>query len=340
MPLPVTDPRFLEELLSLNRGDVSFLLSDLHALLAVPDSRRPGPSSSSTPSSSSGEGGIRILHSSLIDFLTDRARAGKHFINSVKAHADLARACARALGSGHRYVHQYAGQALVTHCRYAVLTHELARDLAQFDVARWIDVCATWADGGGGPYEAAWAELPLFFQWLRAQTYADPTRDLAVLHERAWDAYLRGQLAAYGVPSPGSQPHYVNVESGGKETQEGEEEALLGDVLPLATYPGLLWDWAHVWPLLSVPPASVHALEEHDRNALHVTGLKQAFDVYRHMLAGFLGDERRAGEYVIGGVQYVRVAKRVARYLCEAKTPYVLFFVVFLFWLRVNTFGW
>ncbi len=64
MPLPVTDPRFLQDLLSLSRGDLSFFLSDLHALLAVPDARR----------SSSGKGGIRILHSSLIDFLSDRAR--------------------------------------------------------------------------------------------------------------------------------------------------------------------------------------------------------------------------------------------------------------------------
>ncbi|KJA15372.1 hypothetical protein HYPSUDRAFT_207922 [Hypholoma sublateritium FD-334 SS-4] len=205
------------------------------------------------------------------------------------------------------------------HCRYAVLTHELAGDLAQFDVARWIDVCATWADGGAGPYEAAWAELPLFFQWLRAQTYADPARDLAVHHERAWDGYLRGQLAAYVVPGP----RYLNGHSGakGEADGDGEDEALLGDVLPLATYLGLLWDWAHFWPLLGVPPAAARALEERDRDALHVTGLRQAFDAYRHMLAGFLGDERRAGGYVLGGAQYVRVARRVARYLCEAKTP-------------------
>ena len=105
LPIPVTDPRFLEELLSLNRGDVSFILSDLHSILSVPDSRRnpiasqqPSPSSSTGPKS--GETGIRILHSSLIDFLTDRSRAGRYFINSVKVHAELARACARNLLSG------------------------------------------------------------------------------------------------------------------------------------------------------------------------------------------------------------------------------------------------
>ncbi|KAF9550936.1 hypothetical protein CPC08DRAFT_320964 [Agrocybe pediades] len=94
LPIPVSDPRFLEELLSLNRGDVSFILAELHSILNVPDSRRnPGP----PVNSRAGETGIRILHSSLIDFLTDRSRAEKYFINSVKVHAELARACVRNL---------------------------------------------------------------------------------------------------------------------------------------------------------------------------------------------------------------------------------------------------
>ena len=98
LPIPVTDPRFLEELLSLNRGDVSFILADLHSIINIPDTRR-----STVPASANirtVESGIRIIHPSLVDFLTDRSRAGKFFINSVKSHADLARACCRNLISG------------------------------------------------------------------------------------------------------------------------------------------------------------------------------------------------------------------------------------------------
>ncbi len=98
LPIPVTDPRFLEELLSLNRGDVSFILGDLHSIINVPDNRRTSSGSPRTL-----DAGIRIIHSSLIDFLTDRSRAGKYFINSVKVHADLARACCRNLLSGKRF---------------------------------------------------------------------------------------------------------------------------------------------------------------------------------------------------------------------------------------------
>lgn len=53
MPVSVTEPRFFEELLNLNHEDVSFLLSDLHALLVVPDTRRPGPGPTSAGSTSS-----------------------------------------------------------------------------------------------------------------------------------------------------------------------------------------------------------------------------------------------------------------------------------------------
>ncbi len=81
-------------------------------------------------------------------------------------------------------------------------------------------------DGGAGPYEAAWAELPLFFQWLWAQTYADPRWDLAVHHERAWDAYLQGQLAVYGVPAPGLSPHSMNGHYGVIAEEVREEEAV------------------------------------------------------------------------------------------------------------------
>ncbi|KAF8148274.1 hypothetical protein B0H34DRAFT_268812 [Crassisporium funariophilum] len=97
LPIPVTEPRFLEELLSLNRGDVYFALGDLHSILNVPDPRRNSVTSTTIKTLDSG---IRILHSSLIDFLTDRSRAGRYFINSVKVHAELARACTKNLLSG------------------------------------------------------------------------------------------------------------------------------------------------------------------------------------------------------------------------------------------------
>jgi len=100
LPIPTADPRFLEELLSLNRGDVPFILTDLHAILNIPDARRNALSQPSNAKLS--EQGLRILHHSLSDFLTDRSRAGRYFINTVKVHAELARCCIRNILSGRR----------------------------------------------------------------------------------------------------------------------------------------------------------------------------------------------------------------------------------------------
>lgn len=67
-------------------------------------------------------------------------------------------------------MHQYAGQALVTHCRHAVLTQELLADLATFNLAQWLCSSASWADGGSpGAYDAAWADLPHLMGWLKGQ---------------------------------------------------------------------------------------------------------------------------------------------------------------------------
>jgi len=70
--------------------------------------------------------------------------------------------------AGHKYVHQYAGQAFVHHCRNSVLTNELLNDLLSFDLSTWLKTCKTWGEGGG-PFDQAWTDLPLFFQWLRSQ---------------------------------------------------------------------------------------------------------------------------------------------------------------------------
>jgi hypothetical protein len=101
LPIPVADPRFLEELLSLNRGDVPFILTDLHAILNIPDARHNTISQPSNANVSSDQG-LRILDHSLSDFLTDRSRAGQYFINAVKVHAELARCCVRNILSGRR----------------------------------------------------------------------------------------------------------------------------------------------------------------------------------------------------------------------------------------------
>jgi len=177
-----------------------------------------------------------------------------------------------------------------------VLTHELLTDLLNFDISIWLTTCKTWNDGGG-PFEQAWTDLPLLFHWFRSQSYPDPQKDLYERHLIAWDHYLHAELK-----------HYFADE-------------YLTDLLVFATYPNLLLDWLHMWPLLGLPQHETIEREERDRRGLHLIGLKQTYDQYRHMLAQFLADRERAGKFVMTKQHYTRVALRIARYLFEPKKP-------------------
>ena len=116
----------------------------------------------------------------------------------------------------------------------------------------------------------------------------------------AWDQYLHSELSKYF------------------------SDEYLTDLLTFVTYPHLLWDWLHVWPLLGVPVEESVEREEADKRGLYLMGLKQIYDPYRHMMMQFLTDAARAGRYAMTPAHYTRVAFRIARYLFEPKKPYVL----------------
>jgi len=145
----------------------------------------------------------------------------------------------------------------------------------------------------------------LFLSWhlltftllLAHQTYPDPQKDLYDHHLAAWGSYLLTELETYFI------------------------DENLSDLLVFATYPNLLWDWMHVWPLLGVPQHEAIEMEEKDRRSLHLMGLRQTFDQYRHMLAQFLTDRERSRQYSMTKQRYTRVALRIAKYLFEPKKP-------------------
>lgn len=138
-----------------------------------------------------------------------------------------------------------------------------------------------------------------FLGLVHFQTYPDPSKDLYDRHLRSWDQYLHNELSTYF------------------------SDENLTNLLTFVTYPNLLWDWLHMWPLLGVPPPDSLDKEAIDKRCLHLMGLKQVFDPYRHMLSQFLTDKDRAGRHVITPSHYTQVALRLAKYLFEPKTPWV-----------------
>lgn len=129
------------------------------------------------------------------------------------------------------------------------------------------------------------------------QTYPDPQKDLHNVHMHSWDQYLHAELK-----------HYLANEH-------------LAALLTFVTYPNPLWDWLHVWPLLGVAQANAGEKEDLDWRGLHLMGLKQVFDPYRHMVSQFLTDRQRVGRYCVTGALYTRIALQMAQYLFEPKKP-------------------
>jgi hypothetical protein len=70
----------VEDFLLLRRGEADIILSDIHSLISVP-----------TSDSESGE--LRIFHASLPDFLLDRSRSGRFYIDREEASTKITRYC-------------------------------------------------------------------------------------------------------------------------------------------------------------------------------------------------------------------------------------------------------
>ena len=70
----------VEDFLLLRRGEVDIVLSDIHSLVSVP-----------TSDNESGE--LRIFHASLPDFLLDRSRSGRFYLDKGEASTKITRYC-------------------------------------------------------------------------------------------------------------------------------------------------------------------------------------------------------------------------------------------------------
>ncbi|KAF8181613.1 hypothetical protein BJ912DRAFT_608505 [Pholiota molesta] len=70
-------PTEIEKFLFLVPGEIDIVLSELHSIISVPSPDDP-------------KGILRISHASLSDFLLDRSRAGKFFIDTGVGHAKIA----------------------------------------------------------------------------------------------------------------------------------------------------------------------------------------------------------------------------------------------------------
>ena len=129
-------PGFFADLLDLDVEDVDLHLSELHSILYIPP-----------PNTT--ELSIEPVHASLQDFLVDKLRSGKYYLDQKAFHTDLAQQCLRhtntpinqALGARVRSssVDFYLRVSFAYHCASAE-SDILENDLMQIrDLQPWID---------------------------------------------------------------------------------------------------------------------------------------------------------------------------------------------------------
>ncbi|KAF8805707.1 hypothetical protein BYT27DRAFT_7103972, partial [Phlegmacium glaucopus] len=73
-------PYLVADLLGLDEEDVHLCLSELHSILYIPPPK-------------TGESSIKVIHASLQDFLVDRLRSGRYYVDEEAFHTDVAQQC-------------------------------------------------------------------------------------------------------------------------------------------------------------------------------------------------------------------------------------------------------
>ena len=128
---------FLALLLGLDEEDIYLRLSELHSILDIPLSSTSGLE-------------IRPTHASLQDFLVDKLRSGKYFVDEEAFHTDLARQCIRQISTlsmdrvlkGVSGLEEYSMYSFTYHCpRASTDSVDLKNDLMQLrDLGPWLEV--------------------------------------------------------------------------------------------------------------------------------------------------------------------------------------------------------
>ena len=171
-------PDFLAHLFGLDEEDIHLCLSKLHSLLSIPSF-----SSSDTP-------GIQPMHASLQDFLVDKLRSRKYYLDEEAFHTDLARRCVRqisALSTNHasegvsEQVEVYLLRSFIHHCTQASTDcSDLKQDLMQICDLR------SWFESKPRTSPNIHRDLPSLFAWLYEvrRVLTDPSLQIQAMNFR------------------------------------------------------------------------------------------------------------------------------------------------------------
>ena len=272
-------PKILAYSLGLDEEDVYLHLSELHSILHIPP-----------PNTKYSE--IRPTHASLRDFLVDKLRSGKYYLDEEAFYTDLALQGVRqisALTMDQALQRSFAPENyalifFIHHCSHAsTKSADLKNDLMQLcDLRPWLDTVHDVLD------------LPSFFEWLYKvccvlmnivrfeidpyESQADSAaKELSSHIQSLWDQYLTTKLSEH--------------------TFNGSNV----DIAGLLFFPP---EWDSCWFYL-------------------ISGISKVPDIfqphffydvaYRHFLSKFFEDKSRSGKYHVDGIVYAHAALQCFR---------------------------
>ncbi|KDR82286.1 hypothetical protein GALMADRAFT_135644 [Galerina marginata CBS 339.88] len=281
----------VERFFEYQQGDLQVILADLHSVILVP-----------LPQDRSK--GLRLLHASLGDFLMDKSRSGRFFIEPPQARARLALRCLKHISAGvnlselaafegeekHRLI---AYRSFLDQCSKAYPAEELFQALWNFDLLGFLSLLGhiqpRYQDN---PIHA----FPAFLGWVERQTHLNDLRDRYLAE---FDGHLLAQISHY--PS------------------NAHTDCLIAG-LTLDSY----FKGHNGYRLMEIITQHIPTFQRSplitDKTWLYLIGLSALDADYSSMLTAFFTDKSRSRHYFVTPARYVELANRILKYLSR---PYV-----------------
>ncbi|KAF9479167.1 hypothetical protein BDN70DRAFT_879024, partial [Pholiota conissans] len=190
------NPIQIEEFLLYTPGEIDIILSELHSVISV-----SSPDDPDDP-----KGILQVSHASLGDFLFDRSRSGKFFIDTAVGHAKISTFILKHMIDDPKKW-QMLAPPLFDHGSKAAGTTEFLDALYELDLKALLNELSDGVTPKRGPepivfwskvgIDDRWPNIPRFLSWLRKHRHTDPSKDLTKHISDSIDGWLLTQLDIY-----------------------------------------------------------------------------------------------------------------------------------------------
>ncbi|PPQ89614.1 hypothetical protein CVT25_012531 [Psilocybe cyanescens] len=275
----------IEDFLFFRRGELDVILCDLHSLVSIP-----------LPDDDSSE--LRIFHASFPDFLLDRSRSGKFYIDTAKASTTIARYCMRhfkepTIMCQDEINHHHLRALFMLQATTAEITDEFLDDICDIDMDAQLFFWAS-DDNVIGMYEHDNKRIITFLIWLGSQRHRG--QSLMQRNANCVDRWLHSQLENYS-----HQYLFCLLLAAGTYTQFASKEifAILGPD--------------------SVAKADTDPNYQRPRrfDPLQVYSPKEEYKDFYTILSDFLKDPFRSKEYYVDEKHYATLSIFIAVFLVQ-----------------------